>query len=126
MDDINRNLSRLQLFPDYDTTPMSLEDINEMTTTKALMHCEAVLTELIALCNLNTEEVKKIYAQWNELIKDVNNSKTIMEKLELLIVQADLQESSNEDIDKMFDNSQTPTTPQGLEYATNPDIDNIF
>ena len=81
MDDINRNLSRLQLFPDYDTTPMSLEDINEMTTTKALMHTEAVLKELIKLCNLNSEKVKEIYAQWNELITTGEDGKNLLKEL---------------------------------------------
>ena len=85
-----------------------------------------LVNELIDGCNLNTEEVSKIYGQWNEIIKDVDSSKTIIERLELLIAQGDLQESTHDDIDKMFDNSQTPTTPDGLGYASDTDIDNLF
>lgn len=125
MDDINRNLSRLQLFPDYDTTPMSLEDINEMTTTKALMHCEAVLKELIKVCNLNSEKVKEIYAQWNELIKSSENGKNVLQQLEYLINTYNLDIASEEEIYKLFD-LEKPTTDNSKEYATKPDIDNIF
>ena len=109
MDDINRNLSRLQLFPDYDTTPMSLEDINEMTTTKALMHCEAVLKELIKLCNLNTEVTNKLIKDWNELIKSTEEGKNILQKLENIINKYGLDMATTEEIYKLF-GLEMPTT----------------
>ena len=109
MDDINRNLSRLQLFPDYDTTPMSLEDINEMTTTKALMHAEAVLKELIKLCNLNTEVTNKIKEQWNKLIQSTEEGKNILQKLEHIINKYNLEVATEEEIDNLF-NVENPTT----------------
>ena len=96
MDDINRNLSRLQLFPDYDTTPMSLEDINEMTTTKALMHAEAVLKEIICTLKKNITDIKLLndkirelveisingenaFKKYQEIIEWVNNNKSILD-----------------------------------------------
>lgn len=120
MDDINRNLSRLQLFPDYDTTPMSLEDINEMTTTKALMHCEAVLKELISLCNLNTEVINKIKEEWNELIKSSEEGKNILQKLEYIINKYGLDMATTEEIYQLF-GLEIPTTD-----SNNTDIDNNF
>ena len=125
MEDINRNLSRLQLFPDYDTTPMSLEDINEMTTTKALMHCEAVLNELIKVCNLNTEDTNKIKEEWNELIKSSEDGKNVLKQLEFIINNYNLDMVTEEEIYKLFD-MEKPTTDVNSEYATMPDIDNIF
>ena len=125
MEDINRNLSRLQLFPDYDTTPMSLEDINEMTTTKALMHAEAVLKELIKLCNLNTEVTNKLIKDWNELIKSTEEGKNILQKLENIINKYGLDMATTEEIYKLF-GLEMPTTDGSKNYATNPDIDNIF
>ena len=99
---------------------------DELSYLEVVSKLIELVNELIEQCNLNSGEVSELYGQWKELIKDVDSSKTIIERLELLLTQADLQESTHDDIDKMFDNSQTPTTPQGLEYATNPDIDNIF
>ena len=125
MEDINRNLSRLQLFPDYDTTPMSLEDINEMTTTKALMHCEAVLKELIKVCNLNTEDTNKIKEEWNELITASEDEKNVRKQLEYLINNYNLDMATEEEIYKLFD-LENPSTDDSNDYATNPDIDNIF
>lgn len=90
MDDINRHLARLQLFPDYDTTPMSLEDINEMTTTKALMHCEAVLKYIIELVNTyeedvhnNNDTVAKLKADCEKYINEIQEgNKTTKEILD--------------------------------------------
>ena len=121
MVDINRSLSRLQLFPDYDTTPMSLEDINEMTTTKALMHCEAVLTELIALCNLNTEDTNKLIKEWNDIVSKTNDGKKVIDELIELINTAGIYECSIEDVDNMFVNDT-----ENSNLATKQDIETIF
>ena len=127
MDDINRNLSRLQLFPDYDTTPMSLEDINEMTTTKALMHCEAVLRELIKLCNLNTEDTNKIKEDWDNIVSKTNDGKKVIDELIDLINRAGIYECSIEDIDNIFKNdTENPNPPTNPNLATNQDIDELF
>ena len=84
------------------------------------------IIECINSCNLSEEEVKNLIDNWNKLIKDVDGSKTIIERLELLIAQGDLQESTHDDIDKMFDNSQSPSTPDGVGYASNTDINSLF
>ena len=123
MDDINRNLSRLQLFPDYDTTPMSLEDINEMTTTKALMHAEAVLKELTKLCNLNTEDTNKIKEEWDNIVSKTNDGKKVIDELIELMNTAGIYECSTEDINNMFKNGSENPNPN---LATNQDIDNMF
>ena len=121
MDDINRNLGRLQLFPDYDTTPMSLEDINEMTTTKALMHTEAVLKELIKLCNLNTEDTNKIKEEWDNIVSKTNDGKKVINELIELMNTAGIYECSIEDIDDIFKNDTVDSN-----IATNQDIDRLF
>ena len=83
------------------------------------------IIECINSCNLNTEDTNKIKEQWNELITSSEDGKNVLQQLEYLIKNFNLDIVTEEEIYKLFD-LENPSTDDSKDYATNPDIDNIF
>ena len=98
---------------------------DELSYLEVVSKLNEIVNELIGQCNLNTEDTNKIKEQWNELISSSEDGKNVLQQLEFIINKYNLDMSTEEDIYKLFE-LEKPTTDDSNEYATNPDIDNIF
>lgn len=98
---------------------------DELSYLEVVSKLIKLVNELIEQCNLNTEDTNKIKEEWNKLITSSEDGKNVLKQLEYLIKNYNLDMATEEEIYKLF-NLEKPTTDKCNEYATIPDIDNIF
>ena len=108
----------------FPTLPTTYCD--ELSYLEVVSKLIKLVNELIEQCNLNTEDKNKIKEEWNELITSSEDGKNVLNQLEYLINNYNLDIVTEEEIYKLFDLEKPTTTDDTNDYATNPDIDNIF